>query len=391
VAGGRGVVGIDTSRACSLLFQPDSLWQLENEAAAYCRRPPKGGQRNFKEASKDLTPWVDFVRGSRGALKMFRVVDPPEGAEPYNFTNCTRDTLLYHQSVQNDVQAVSTLNSLVGHSSEDTMDRATAFMLQFVSNAVKDLLLGKRVVEAIRLAQLRRPADIGEKAPEKPPEKTSDEKRREAKELERRQRDVDDTDTEDDEACKSAKRARRMERLFDQMKKPVEKRLPKHSAPRKNAPAQAVLTGSRDRDEGGSGRKRRAIEPECKVDVDQEFSDEWGCFVPKAKFTERPDRLGELLEMFEKAHEIVRPPQNPDAGLNFGDANVYPSYSPEADWLGMNYPGGHMLVNIAKQQTLMEILGTMIHEWAHETSRDHDHIFADAMSKGWERVMSRFV
>jgi hypothetical protein len=236
--------------------------------------------------------------------------------------------------------------------------RAQAFWMQFNHNHACSLVLADRVLWAISKAKEKAPFDIG------------------AKRKTKTEGGDDSSDSEDERVKKKYKLS------FDPSKfvlKPGEK--PKIEKPQRITQSAEKLdtppSGNLRLTRGSSsdtGRRSEYVqdEPEGTLQMDQEWADEFDCYVPTDVVMSRPSDLSERMEIFNKSLDLFR------SAVHVGRAQFFASYSTRADWLGLHFPNGICLINMGLIKTQSQALETMAHELAHEHSNKHDIRFVQA-------------
>ncbi len=358
-----GVVKVDASVANMTLFGADQIEWIESKAVTNLRAEICKDNGIAASIDSDLRPAIDFIAGSE--LRIYRVRKPvDDDIEPYTFRSALTNTIVYYQPFENLVDAVKELNSYYVNSKEEK-DRSTQFYMQFFSNKLRVLSIEQRVKKSIQNAKEHVKFDIGG-SPKKRKLQESD--------------SDSDSDSSDQEVLMGSRVPKAAAPVAKKLRPTVtEVNMATSSMAKLVAPPANLRTLAGD--SAGGSKERHAEEPECTECVSQKFVDELGIWVPEGVVFEKPDNLGELIDIFNQAESVVR------SSFNTGRAQFYPSYSPNADWRGMHYPNGTCLINVALVKDKSDMVGTMCHEVSHEYAGPHDVRFARYMQAHLTKVV----
>lgn len=360
-----GVVVIDPHRASGHLFQCDMLSDMEENAAKASRESArKPSDKKCVPVDSDLRPAVDYIAGKK--TKVVRVtMEPPDGIKAYSFRSA--DTVVYNQIPADGPWTVKELNCHFRTSNEES-NRSTQFLLHFMSNRAEELCMEQRVKFAIRAAKNDDPYNLGEK-----PEK----------------RKATLTDSESDDDMPSAKKIAKMIQDKQKQKPDVEpkKRVLLPNAVRSLEPQVGRLrianSGS-----GSLGYQNAvpAPDPLPTKSLDQEWAADMGIFLPSDAMLDTPAGLASRMDTFNKAVDLVR------EAVNTGRCQIFASWSPDADWLGLHYDSdGLCLINVAMQEDMHDMIMTIVHEVSHEYASRHDINFVTELQENTKAVMKHML
>tara|TARA_B110001450_G_scaffold47706_1_gene44386 strand:+ start:513 stop:3035 length:2523 start_codon:yes stop_codon:yes gene_type:complete len=351
--GNDSVVVVNPSVANAQLFPIACIVTMESEIIDTLRKVIRKPDGLAERLRPDIRPMIDYIGP---AVQVIRITEEPgDGITAYNFRS--GNFIVYFQP---DFDGDGAVEEICVHLRNDEGEtrRAQAFWMQFNHNHACSLVLADRVLWAISKAKEKAPFDIG------------------AKRKTKTEGGDDSSDSEDERVKKKYKLS------FDPSKfalKPGEK--PKIEKPQRITQSAEKLdtppAGNLRLTSGSSsdtGRRSEYVqdEPEGSLQMDQEWADEFGCYVPADIVMTRPNDLSERMEIFNKSLDLFR------SAVHVSRAQFFASYSTRADWLGLHFPNGICLINMALIKTQSQALETMAHELAHEHSNKHDIRFVQA-------------
>eukprot|EP00966_Prymnesium_polylepis_P336434 7391574-Prymnesium_polylepis.1 len=288
---------------------------------------------------------IDYIASNN--LHIIRVLRyAPEDIIPYTFRCNMESTIVFYQPVEDPVASIKELNSYYVNTKEEK-ERSTQFYMQFFSNALLTLCMKKRVKKAIKNAKKLVKFDIGDDAKKK--------------------RKLEDSDSDDSDSESSSAQMKKNANV----PRPVVRKLVVATT---SAVELAVPPLSKRKlRTGASGaavsKERHANDQEGTCCMDQTFVDDLGIFVPDGLLFEPPNDMRALMHTFNEAKKLVR------RSFHTGSAQVYASYSPDADWRGIHYGDGMCLINIALATSKEDMIGVLCHEISHEYIGPHDYRF----------------
>eukprot|EP00966_Prymnesium_polylepis_P001494 34401-Prymnesium_polylepis.2 len=226
-------------------------------------------------------------------------------------------------------------------------------------NALLPLCMKKRVKKAISNAKKQVKFDIGDDA-----------KKRKLEESDSDNSDSDSESSEEEELLGPRKPSAKMPKNTNVPRPVVHKLAVATSSSMELA---APPLSSRKLGGGTSGaampKERHAKDTEGSCCMDQTFVDDLGIFVSDGVPFEPPEDLNVLMQTFTEAKQLAR------SSFHTGSAQVYASYSPDADWRGVHHGDGTCLINIALATTKEDMIGVICHEVSHEYVGPHDYRF----------------
>lgn len=352
--GNDSVVVVNPSVANAQLFPVACIVAMEAEVIDALRKQVRKPNGIAERLRSDIRPLIDYI-SSR--VQVIRVTEEPgDGITAYNFRS--GDFVVVFQP---DFDGEGLVEEICVHLRNDEGEtrRAQAAWMQFNHNHATTLVLVDRILWAISKAKEKAPFDIG------------------AKRKTKTQGGDDSSDSEDERQKKKYKLTFDKSKFgaFAGERPKIEKpQRITQSAEKLDAPPSGNLhltSGS----SSDAGRRSEYVqdEPEGTLQMDQEWADEFGCYVPTDIVMERPGDLAERMEIFNKSLDLFR------SAVHVGRAQFFASYSTRADWLGLHFPNGICLINMALIKTQSQALETMSHELAHEHSNKHDIRFVQAL------------
>ena len=364
---GGGVVVINPQRASGHMFQCDNFVAMEkNAAVASLESSRRPSDKKCVKVDTDLRPAVDYISGKQ--IKVVRVaLEPPDGIAPYSFRS--EDTIVYHQIGIDGPWTVKELNCHF-RSSEEESNRSTQFLLHFMSNSATEMCMERRVKFAVRAAKMGDPYDIGEKA---------------AKRKAIRKDSGSDSDSEED--IPSAKKIAK--KLKEKQAAEPKKRVVLPNASRELEPLEKrrrISDTGKTSTHLLSHDAAPAPDPGPAKCLEQEWASDMGIFIPFDALLDPPPVLSSRMETFHKAVELVR------EAVNTGRCQIFASWSPEADWLGLHHDSdGLCLINVSMQEDLDDMIMTIVHEVSHEHAHRHDINFVMELQENTKAVMKHML
>ena len=249
--------------------------------------------------------------------------------------------------------------------------RAMQFSLHFFGNQARKMPLNKRVTYSVKCANDEVPYDIGDDKPAK-------KRARESSSAE----PGSDSDGEKEDFNKRIKI------------KPIAskkgagsssyKRAPVSNLPRDKVPSVKKLPSGMT-GVGGDGSAPApdvSEKPTCAL----AWSETHSVFLPDSgSLFDIPSTLPSVLEKFCRSIDFVRDK------VNVGHCQFFPAYAPTESWAGLHHHDGVCLINLAHRTEPGGIIGTAIHELAHEASSHHDIAHGREMQALFAHMVAQMV
>lgn len=352
------VIRVSVAKTNSALFPSIAEHVLRELAAEGALQDANGKKKRCVLLDRDMRPAVDYVCGEYPGVKVVRVFGKPESCETFDFRS--GDVAVYSMELFNGDKTVETLIPYLGESVEERA-RAMKFVLHFNNRKITGTPLRSRVKLAVRKCNDALPYDIG----------TEGKKRQLGK-------DDHSDSSESDDAFKKALGDGKYTPPANLTKKVKINRPPEE---RKSTPS---LSKRVDAPSSLRSLERRP-EPQDEQGPNLAWNTEAGIFSEDGAPFEGPSDLPQTMVAFEAALGIAR------ELADTGRCQIFPAFSPKADWLGLHYSDGECLINLAFAKTQSQILMTIIHEVAHEESAAHDFYHGRAMHRRTEAVLARLL
>jgi hypothetical protein len=366
------VVVIDPLVANSQLFRPVAIDEMEDEASRLALVNANGRKTMCVGVPREVRTAVKYIAGKDSDVKVVRVFeDPGDGIQSYDFrfTKDTSDIVVVYQPDLDTENLISLLGPHMRESKEEA-GRAMQFALHFHGNAARSMAMSDRVKFAVSQATKLMPYDIGE-----------DRKRAR-------------TDSEGSEESEDSDSDENPLKKFDKKfktggTKPGTKpgtKTPVSNPPRAKVPPEGLKSISRGLTGVGGGT---SAGPAPDVEDGERCAMDWntssGVFLPANEPVDIPASLVSDLATFHRSIDMVRDK------VDVGRCQFFPCYAPGESWKGFHRHDGVCMINLAFARTADMIVGTTLHEVAHEFSSYHDIAHGRAMQRLFEELVSRML
>jgi len=364
------VVVIDPYKANYQLFSPVDLNRMEADAAKDVLCDAKKKQRISELLETELRPAIKYI-SSGEPVQVVRVTKAAgDGIPAYNFrANMDKSIIVIYQSEDDPEHTVKSIQPHM-HDTDLECSRAHEFCMHFFGNLARRMCLKDRVKHAISCAKNIAPYDLGD-------EKLTLKRAREES--------SSDSDSESDDPLAFAKQRFKVESVAGKGKgKASSSRSPMSNLPRDKVPTIKTLPKNMC-GVGGDGSR-----PAPDVGDSEMCSLEWNAahnvFMPSSgSLGDIPSNLPRTIEKFCRSVDLVR------AQVDVGRCQFFPSYAPLERWAGFHRNDGMCIINLAFKTEAGGIIGTMLHELAHEASSYHDIDHGHTMQTLFEQMTSHML
>ena len=372
----NNVVVIDAMVANSQLFHPAAIDEMECDASRFALANATGRKNTCVMAPREVRTAIKYIAGKDSDLKVVRVYeDPGDGIQPYDFRFTTRfrDVVVIYQPKLDMENLISTLGPHMRESKIEA-SRAMQFCLHFHGNTARRLAMSDRVKHAIGQATKLMPYDIGEdlKRPRDDHEKPGKEPGKEPG------RESDSSDSEENPLNKFINKKFKVVDDGKGWRKKLAS-----NPPRIHVPPDGLKSISRGHcGVGGGTSTGPAPDTESFSRHALEWNAELGVFLVKNESADVPETLVSCLARFHRCIDMLRDK------VDVGRCQAFPCYSPNETWKGLHRSDGSCMINLALVHTSDAIVGTTLHEVAHEYSQYHDIAHGRAMQRLFEEFVS---
>ena len=367
------VVVIDTSVANSQLFRPMALDEMEKAASRYALGNANGRKTICVHVSKEVKNAIAYIAGKGNKVQVVRAYeDPGDGIQSYDFryTQPQSDIIVIYQPTLDTENLINLLAPHMRYTHEESK-RAMQFSLHFHSNAARCMAMAQRVKHAISQATKLMPYDIGE---------------------DRKRRRGDGFGSEESDESESSDSEENPLHTFDKKfkvggtKQSGGTKVPVSNPPRSKVPPPGLKSISRGlAGVGGGTSAGPAPDVEDCERCGLEWNSDAGIYMPSNEPVDLPASLGDNLATFHRSIDMVRDK------VDVGHCQFFPCYAPGESWKGFHRHDGVCMINLAFANTADTIVGTSLHEAAHEFSSYHDIEHGRAMQRLFEQLVSRML
>jgi len=369
------VVVIDPFVASSHLFRPVDIHEMQHNASRLALVNANGLKTICLGVPREIRTAVKYIAGTNSDVKVVRVFeDPGDGIQPddFRFTTDTSDIVVIYQPFLDTEKLVNLLGIHMNKSKEET-GRSINFTLHFHNNNALCMAMSNRVKFAISQATEMMPLDIGDCRKRA---RTDIKKSRESDES-------DDSESEDN-PLKAFDKKFKME-VTKRVTNPDTK-TPVTNPPRDKVPPEGLKSISRGLTGVGGGT---SAGPAADVGGGESCALNWnttsGVFLPTKDPVDVPASLVSDLATFHRSIDMVR------EKVDVGRCQFFPCYAPGELWKGLHRHDGVCMINLAFAHTAGMIVGTTLHEVAHEFSSYHDIEHGRAMQRLFQDFVSRML
>jgi len=365
------VVVVDPIVADSQLFRPVPIDEMEDQASRLALVNANGRKTMCVGVPREVRTAIKYIAGKGSDVKVVRVfADPGDGIQSYDFrfAKDTSDIVVIYQPDLDTENLISLLGPHMRESKEESA-RSMQFALHFHGNAARSMAMSCRVKFAVSQATKLMPYDIGEDRKRALTDREGSEE----------SGDSDDSDSEENPLKKFDSKK------FKSGAVPATK-APVPNPPRAKVPPEGLKSMSRGLTGVGGGT---SAGPAPDVEDGERCAMDWntasGVFMPANEPVDVPASLVSDLATFHRSIDMVRDK------VDVGRCQFFPCYAPGESWVGFHRHDGVCIVNLAFARTADKIVGTALHEVAHEFSSYHDIAHGRAVQRLFEELVSRML